>query len=140
MQLSMDRNGRELSREFLLISHRGGKGFGPENTLHSLRAALNFGVEMVETDVRMSSDGVPVIQHSPFIGLRLLSHMDLGEIREKAPGIPTLREYLELGGSRCAMNLEIKNCDAGVLAEAISAARPVFPVLVSSFDADFLEV
>ncbi len=94
---------------------------------------------MVETDVRMTADGVPVIQHSPFIGLHLLSRMDLAEIADKAPGVPTLRAYLELAASRCAMNLEIKNCDAGVLAEVINAAVLTYPVLVSSFDGDFLQ-
>ena len=127
------------SREFKLISHRGGKGFGPENTLRSLAAALDFGVEMIETDVRMSADGVPVIQHSPFIGLRLLSRMGLEEIRERAPDIPTLRDYLELGGDRCEMNLEVKKCDAAALAATIEAAGPRCDVLVSSFDADFLD-
>ena len=131
--------GRGMRRELALISHRGGKGFGPENTLQSLQAALDFGVEMIETDVRMTADGIPMIQHSPFIGLHLLSRMDLAEIAEKAPEIPTLNGFLELAAGRCAMNLEIKKCDAGVLAKAIDTASFAYPVLVSSFDADFLQ-
>jgi len=126
------------SRGLTLISHRGGKGFGPENTLQSLQGALDFGVEMVETDVRMSSDGVPVIHHGPFLGIHLLGRMSLEEIGDKAPDIPTLREYLDLAGDRCAMNLEVKRCDAGVLAAVIADARPSRPILVSSFDEDFL--
>ncbi|MDI6874649.1 hypothetical protein [Candidatus Solincola sp.] len=35
-------NGTE--RGLLLVSHRGGGGFGPENTQEALRAALDFGV------------------------------------------------------------------------------------------------
>jgi glycerophosphoryl diester phosphodiesterase len=128
------------TRELTLISHRGGKGFGPENTLQSLQGALDFGVEMIETDVRMSSDGVPVIHHGPFLGIHLLGRLSITEIRDKAPDIPTLREYLDLAGGRCAMNLEVKRCDAGVLAEVIADARPSFPVLVSSFDGDFLSL
>jgi glycerophosphoryl diester phosphodiesterase len=131
-------DGENVSVEFSLISHRGGKGFGPENTLESLQAALDFGVEMIETDVRMSNDGVAVIRHGPFLSLRLLSRMDMGEIRERAPEIPTLSEYLELAGKRCAVNLDVKRCDAGVLARDIAAAKPSFPVLVSSFDEDFI--
>jgi glycerophosphoryl diester phosphodiesterase len=127
------------SRELALISHRGGKGFGPENTLQSLRAALDFGVEMVETDVRMTADGVPVIHHSPFIGLSLLSRLDAAELAEKAPGIPTLQSYLELAAGRCALNLEIKKCDADTLAAALEATTFAHPMLVSSFDADFLQ-
>ncbi len=138
MFLYIQGDGERPGREFKLISHRGGKGFGPENTLRSLQAALDFGVEMIETDVRMTSDGVPVIQHSPFIGLRLLSRMRWDEVREKEPELPSLYEYLDLAANRCALNLEIKRCDADVVAEAVRAARPSFPVLVSSFDEDFL--
>jgi glycerophosphoryl diester phosphodiesterase len=139
MLINVHRNGRLESKNLTLVSHRGGKGFGPENTLESLAGALEFGVEMVETDVRMSSDGVPFICHSPFLGLHLLTHMTMSEIREKAPDIPTLEEYLNLAGDACSLNLEIKRCEPAVLAEAISRASLAHPILVSSFDADFLK-
>ncbi|MBN2025896.1 MAG: glycerophosphodiester phosphodiesterase [Actinobacteria bacterium] len=131
-------DGNIESRELTLISHRGGKGFGQENTLQSLQGALDFGVEMIETDVRMSSDSVPVIHHGPFLGIHLLGRMSLEEIRDKAPDIPTLREYLDLAGDRCAMNLEVKRCNPGILSTVLADARPSFPILVSSFDEDFL--
>jgi len=139
MLIEIRGGGKGMRRELALISHRGGKGFGPENTLQSLQAALDFGVEMVETDVRMTADGIPVIQHSPFIGLHLLSRMDIAEIAAKAPEIPALHGFLDLAASRCAVNLEIKKCEIGVLAEAIDTASFAYPVLVSSFDADFLQ-
>jgi glycerophosphoryl diester phosphodiesterase len=139
MLISLDAGGVVEPRELVLISHRGGKGFGPENTLESLQGALDFGVEMIETDVRMSGDGIPFIHHSPFLGLHLISCLTAAEIREKAPEIPKLHEYLDLAGGRCAVNLEIKKCDTTVLAEAIASARTAFPILVSSFDEEFLE-
>ncbi|NPV58312.1 MAG: glycerophosphodiester phosphodiesterase [Actinobacteria bacterium] len=125
-------------REFLLVSHRGGKGFGPENTLEALEAALNSGVEMLETDVRMSGDGVPFIHHGPFLGLSLLAHMSMQEIKDRAPHVPTLREYLEVAGGRCSLNLEVKRCDPAVLASVLQEAPTFSYLLVSSFDADFL--
>jgi glycerophosphoryl diester phosphodiesterase len=127
------------SRELTLISHRGGKGFGPENTLESLAAALDFGVEMIETDVRISMDGIPLIYHSPFLGFHLLGHMSMSEIKEKCPTIPTLEEYLALAGDRCFINLEIKRCRPELLTEIILMASSLRPPLVSSFDAAFLE-
>lgn len=138
MLVEITAGGKSVIREIVLVSHRGGKGFGPENTLQSLQAALDFGVEMVETDVRMTADGIPVIQHSPFAGLNLISRMEISELQEKAPEIPTLRDYLALAAGRCALNLEIKKCDPGILAEAIDAAGLAYPLLVSSFDGDFL--
>lgn len=131
-------NGRVEEREFLLVSHRGGRGFGPDNTLQSLRKALDFGVEMVECDVRMSSDGVALIHHGPFLGHHLLGRLTLREIREKGPYIPTLREFLETAGERCALNLEIKKCDPGVLAQMLRENPPAQVPLISSFDVDFL--
>lgn len=137
MLIEVRRDGATSDKEFALISHRG-RGFGPENTLESLEGALMQGVEMIETDVRMSGDGVLLIHHSPFLGLRLLSHMTLREIREKEPDIPTLEEYIELAKGRCSLNLEIKRADpeslAGILRRFASSRSP----LVSSFDQVFL--
>lgn len=139
MQIRVERDGRVEERELLLISHRGGNGFGPENTLQSLRAALEFGVEMIETDVRMSADGVPVIHHGPFLGYRLLGRMSLEEIRERAPEVPTLEEYLQVAGGRCALNLEIKSCHPRVLVSLLDGGgHRGYPLLISSFDAGFL--
>jgi len=139
MKVRISRDGRMEEKELLLISHRGGRGFGPENTLHSLRKALDFGVEMVETDVRMSADGVPVIHHGPFLGYRLLGRMSYEEIKERAPEVPSLEEYLEAVEGRCALNLEVKSCHPGVLASLLERAHQGPPPLVSSFDARFLE-
>jgi glycerophosphoryl diester phosphodiesterase len=49
MLIELRSRGELESRELALISHRGGKGFGPENTLQSLQGALDYGVEMVAT-------------------------------------------------------------------------------------------
>lgn len=136
IRINVDGRGREW--DFLLISHRGGRGFGPENTLQSLRGALEFGVEMVETDVRMTGDGIPIIHHSPFLGHRLVGRMPLHEIREKNPQAPTLREFLDTAGGRCRLNLEIKKCDPDVLADVLRGSRISDVPLVSSFDGEFL--
>lgn len=138
MLILQEEDGKAEEREFLLISHRGGRGFGPENTLQSLREALGFGVEMVETDVRMSSDGIPVIHHGPFLGYHILGRLTLQEIRERAPHVPTLRDFLETAGARCALNLEIKKCDPRILAKTLRETPPAHTLLISSFDVDFL--
>jgi glycerophosphoryl diester phosphodiesterase len=139
MLVKIRRNERLINVNLLLVSHRGGKGFGPENTMDSLLGAVEFGVEMVETDIRMTSDRIPIVHHGPFIGLHLLSNMNISEVRDKAPEVPTLEEYLEAAADKCRFNLEIKKCDPDVLAEAIKRIPTANIPLVSSFDVDFLK-
>ncbi len=43
--------------------HRGARGLAPENTLAGFEVALGVGVHVLELDVGMSADGVPVISH-----------------------------------------------------------------------------
>ncbi|MET0560300.1 MAG: glycerophosphodiester phosphodiesterase [Gaiellaceae bacterium] len=63
----------------LRIGHRGAATLAPANTLPSLRAALEVGVDLIEFDVVAGSDGTLVCSHSP------------GEIQ---PETPTLDEIL----------------------------------------------
>ncbi len=46
-----------------LVAHRGNAREFPENTLPSLRSALDLGARFLEIDVHLSSDGVPVVIH-----------------------------------------------------------------------------
>lgn len=47
----------------LAIAHRGGAGLAPENTLAAFSRSYDLGVRWLETDVRVSSDGVVVCHH-----------------------------------------------------------------------------
>jgi len=47
-----------------LVAHRGQKFTLPENTLESIRQAINCGARAVEFDVQMTADHVPVISHN----------------------------------------------------------------------------
>ncbi len=47
----------------LVLAHRGYHAEAPENTLDAFAAAVRFGVDGIETDVRLSRDGLPVIIH-----------------------------------------------------------------------------
>lgn len=46
-----------------IIAHRGGGLLAPENTLAALRYARNLGFAAVEFDVKLTTDGVPVLFH-----------------------------------------------------------------------------
>uniref|UniRef100_A0A8C3XC40 Glycerophosphodiester phosphodiesterase domain containing 2 n=1 Tax=Cyanoderma ruficeps TaxID=181631 RepID=A0A8C3XC40_9PASS len=46
-----------------LVGHRGAPMLAPENTLMSLRKAVECDVQVFETDVMVSADGVPFLMH-----------------------------------------------------------------------------
>ena len=46
-----------------IIAHRGASAFAPENTIESFALAVEHGAEAFEFDVRITSDGVPVVVH-----------------------------------------------------------------------------
>ncbi|MEO7904701.1 MAG: glycerophosphodiester phosphodiesterase [Candidatus Saccharimonadales bacterium] len=47
----------------LVIGHRGAAGVAPENTIESLRAGVEAGADMLEFDIHLSSDNIPVLIH-----------------------------------------------------------------------------
>ncbi len=47
----------------LIIGHRGASTVAPENTLAAFTQALSTGADGIELDVRLASDGVPVVIH-----------------------------------------------------------------------------
>jgi glycerophosphoryl diester phosphodiesterase len=61
-----------------ICAHRGFARLYPENTLASVRAALNLGVKWVEIDVQLTKDQVPVAYHD--VNLRRVSGRS-GDIR-----------------------------------------------------------
>ena len=48
-----------------VIGHRGCAGECPENTLLSFKTALSQGAHIIESDIQLSRDGVPILLHDP---------------------------------------------------------------------------
>lgn len=49
----------------VVIGHRGAAGARPENTLLSFETALTMGAQILESDIHLSRDGVPILLHDP---------------------------------------------------------------------------
>ncbi|MFK4108799.1 glycerophosphodiester phosphodiesterase [Streptomyces sp. NPDC002176] len=82
------------------VAHRGDPYRFRENTLASLRSALDRGADAVEIDVRLTRDGVPVLLHDDTLKRlweidRPLASLTASQVTElTAGGVPTLAEAL----------------------------------------------
>ena len=141
-----------------VVAHRGASITNPENTLSSFLAALALGAPVVELDVRLSADGVPVVIHDPDVsrttdGAGWVHELTLEELRRPNAGtpdrpepIPAFREVLDAVSGRGGVAVEIKNIpgepayddqDEGIVEAAlpeVEASGFQGPVLVISFN------
>src|ERR1035438_9941021 len=88
-----------MTRRPLIIAHRGFSSRYLENTLASVRAALQLGVDLVEIDVQETRDGELIVFHDyrlrRICGVRgRVRDKTLAEIRRLNPQVPTLRHVL----------------------------------------------
>ena len=119
----------------LVFSHRGYHETLPENTLAAFQAAVEMGVDGIETDVRLSADGQAVLYHDRHAPnghtVAELTRVELA--RASGHEIPTLGEILERWPD-LTWNIEIKVPEAVPLSSEIlrrfkGSRRP----LVTSF-------
>lgn len=81
----------------LTIAHRGYHAAVPENTLAAFAAAVEVGANGIETDVRISLDGLPVLIHDRVIpsGQAVADLTRRGIEQAIGHEVPTLDEALE---------------------------------------------
>ena len=146
-----------------LVAHRGGGRLAPENTLAGMRLAKQIGFQVVEFDVKLAADGVPMLMHDDTlmrttngVGLfRDFSAAQLGTLDAgawKGPtfageAVPRFDETMQyLAAQNMLANIEIKPCagrDAetgaviAALTEQLVAGQAIQP-LVSSFSVEAL--
>jgi glycerophosphoryl diester phosphodiesterase len=66
----LDDDGLVDRSRFDAQGHRGARGLRPENTLPAFEAALDQLVSTIETDLGLTADAVPVLNHEPWIDQR----------------------------------------------------------------------
>lgn len=141
----------------LILGHRGASAYAPDNTRSAFEMAIKMGADGVETDIHLTKDGIPVIQHNYTIDknsngsgwveeltLDELSMLDFGSWFSddfKGEKILTLDECLKIADKHMSLiNLELKRATVKRSAiveatlEVVKKYKMQDRVLISSFD------
>jgi glycerophosphoryl diester phosphodiesterase len=112
----------------LIIGHRGAKGIQLENTRASLRAGIDADSDIIEFDVRLTKDKVPVLCHDPnlwrthripyFVNRITYAEIKKRTAKSKYP-ILRLEDALKEFSGQIMLNLHIKR----------GAAKVALPIL-----------
>jgi glycerophosphoryl diester phosphodiesterase len=113
----------------IAFAHRGARAHAPENTLEAFSLALRLGATGLESDVWLTADGEPVLDHDGVVKT-LLRKRPIAEVRrvDLPAHIPTLEELYDLCGADVPLSLDVKDpsaYDATVaVARAVGGAAP----------------
>lgn len=107
----------------LCIGHRGAMGHEPENTLLSIRKALELGVDAVEIDVYNLEDNLIVIHDRDLSrttnGHGYIEDCSFAYLRSLDAGlgeqIPTLKEVFDTVNRQVVINIELKGSNTAKL-------------------------
>ncbi len=115
---------RKPLKGVLNIGHRGACAYYPENTMVSFRAASKMNADLLELDVQLTKDGIPLVIHDFTVnrttnGRGNIAKFTYDDIKQLDAGswfsreftgerIPRLEEVLEFARNNINLNIEIK--------------------------------
>jgi glycerophosphoryl diester phosphodiesterase len=151
------RNVKEIKKDFLnstsntvlVASHRAAHNNFPENSLPAIKEAIRLGVDILEIDVKVTTDGIPVLMHDGTInrtttGKGKLEEMSFEQLNqyfliEKGVAthykVPTLEEALLLAKGHILVDLDLKTDKLGPILDVIRKTKT--EDIVIFFDSDF---
>lgn len=109
------------ANKVLVIAHRGDWRNAPENSIQAIQNCIDMGVDMVEIDVRLTKDSIPVLMHDNTLdrtttGKGKVNEWTLQELKTlylrnganhaTHHKIPTLEEALLVSKDRILLNLD----------------------------------
>ena len=96
----------------IAFAHRGARAHAPENTLDAFTLALRLGATGLESDVWITADGEPVLDHDGVVG-RVRRRSVRTVTRRELPGhVPTLADLYATCGTDVPLSLDVKDPDA----------------------------
>lgn len=129
----------------------------PEQCIPTIEEAIAQGADMVELDVRLTKDGVPMLMHDASLStttdgsgnienktaeqVKALKMHPRGksnypQVDGEFIRVPTLKEALEVCKGRIYVNLDIKNCTSDVLLRTILEADAFDDVMIYGYSTD----
>ncbi len=149
---------------FVVIAHRGASFYAPENTHSAFKLAIEMKAEMIELDLSITKDGVPVVIHDETVDRTTSASGNVGgftleELKKLETGswfsndfrgepFPTLAEVLAYTKDKIAVNIEIKTeavsseINNGIVEKALRIVKEAGvenQVIFSSFDYRVME-
>lgn len=118
-----------------IMGHRGAKAYEPENTLRSIRRALEMGVQAIEIDVHLSRDGQLVVIHDATVdrttnGTGKVGELTWAQLRQLDAGLgetlPSLEEVMGLVRQQAHLFVEMKDPRATASLAAFFAKHDLF--------------
>lgn len=143
-----------------IAAHRGASGNAPENTLEAFRQAIDCGAKLVEADIQITKDSIPIVFHDDELGRTvsgtgLIAEYTYQELKNLSAGIwfnekyenekiPTLDELIELIKGKAFLGMEIKpnnktSNTAKVLLQTLKKHNFVPETVIASFDYNVLK-
>ena len=147
-----------------IVAHRGASGTHPENTLAAFTRASSLGVKWVETDVTLLGDGVLLVHHDARLGRVVagtarvadvtypeVADLDAGSwfstefADQRLLTLPALLAWQATTGVGLNIEVKIHDQDHNAILASLTAAlntreAKACPILISSFDAEFLRL
>jgi glycerophosphoryl diester phosphodiesterase len=137
------------SKTVLVASHRAVHHVYPENSIAAIKEAVRLGVDIVEIDVKVSKDGIPMLMHDGKINrttngtgdLEEQSFQALRKLRLVVDGkptlekIPTLEEALRVAKGNILVDLDLKTSHIDKIIEVVKKTGT--SDIVFFFDSDY---
>jgi glycerophosphoryl diester phosphodiesterase len=129
----------------LRLAHRGDWRHAPENSIAAIQAALAVpGCDGIEVDVRLSSDGIPVLLHDETLErvqgrAQRVERVRASELEDL--GVPSLVDALGAIPHARFLDVELKGRHDRTVVEVLASGRGpgLVNAVVSSFEPDTLE-
>jgi len=152
-QKPVDKIRKELldskSSNVLVASHRAVHHELPENSIPAIKEAIRLGIDIIEIDVKVSKDGVPMLMHDGkvdrttngkgdletqnFDELRKLRLTSNGKLTDEK--IPTLEEALNVAKGKILIDLDLKTDRINEVMEVVENTKTTD--ITFFFDSDY---